>query len=93
MFFSLNYDDGYVIALTKMWDDGQIHIKPLRKFYEQGDAIAFREFDCPHLSETQIKMLVKQYNPNVKYRRINSKHFSKLTIKTQYYNETRRTDT
>lgn len=78
MFFSINYDDGYVIALTSMWDDGQIHTKPLRKFYEQGDAIAFREFDCPHLSEMQIKMLVKQYNPHVKYRRIDSKHFSKL---------------
>lgn len=75
MFYSLNYDDGYVITLTQVWEDGQLCSKPLRKFLLQGDALAFREFDCPHLSESQIKILVKRYNKQLKYRRINSKRF------------------
>lgn len=79
MFFALNYDDGYVITLTKVWENGQLQAKPLRKFHEQGDALAFREFDCPHLSETQINVLVKRYDPNVKYRRLNNgKRFVKV---------------
>lgn len=79
MYFSLNYDDGYVVTVTRIWDDGMINTKPLRKFEWQGDAIAFRSYDCLKLSETQIKTLVARYDPNVKYRRLNNgKRFVKV---------------
>lgn len=79
MYFSLNYDNGYVVTVTRLWDDGMVRSKPLRKFKWQGDAISFRDFDCSHLSESQIKALVARYDPNIKYRRLdNGKRFIKV---------------
>lgn len=48
----------------------------LRNFGErQGDAFAFREWDCPHLSDTQIKMLERAYTKDRKYIRVSSTKF------------------
>ena len=77
--FYLEYDHGYVVT-AMVWDDtfGFRVEKPLRKFREQGDALIFRESDCPHLSEFQIRAFVKMYNPKVIYKRVSSKRFVKV---------------
>ena len=81
MDFALNWDalfGGYVISVKQLDSRGFWRWYNLRKFETQGDALAFREFDCPHLTELQIKGLIKQYNPQIRYRRINSKRFTKV---------------
>lgn len=75
MYYGLNYEDGYVVTLTQVWDDGMLKAKPLRKFKEQGDAKVFQLHDCPHLTELQIKMMVKNYDPAKKFIRIDERHF------------------
>lgn len=75
MYFALEYDKGYVVTLTQRWEDGTYKPKPLRKFKEQGDAMVFKYHDCPNLTELQIKGLVKHYDPNKLYRRIDEHHF------------------
>ena len=49
---------------------------PLRNFGErQGDAIAFRDYDCPKLSDAELRLLIKAYSPEKKYERINGRKF------------------
>lgn len=71
MYFSLSYNNGYIVTCTKIWEDGTLRCRPLRKFYEQGDAICFKQTDCPKLSDLQIKSLVRQYDPTKQYKRLN----------------------
>lgn len=55
---------------------GQWH--RLRNFGErQGDAIEFRSWDCPKLSDTQLRMLIKNFDINTKYQRISYTRFVK----------------
>lgn len=80
MYFALEWDSkpptGYVITLTQIWpEDGLYKSKPLRKFKEQGHAMIFKEHDCPKLTKLQIRALVKNYDPNKLYRRIDEHHF------------------
>ena len=43
---------------------------PLRNFGpRQGDAICFRDYDCPKLSDSEINALVKAYNVDRRYSR------------------------
>ena len=51
---------------------------PLRNFgCRQGDAFAFRDWDCPKLTDSQISALIKRYDSNVKYCRTNRGYFVK----------------
>jgi len=51
---------------------------PLRNFGDhQGDAIAFREYDCPRLDDFHLRALIKNYNPAVRYSRISGTKFTK----------------
>ena len=51
---------------------------PLRNFGDhQGDAIAFKEYDCPLLDEFHLRALIKNYNPAVRYSRISGTKFTK----------------
>ena len=75
--FYLEYENGYVVT-AMVYEDGYRKEKPLRKFKYQGDAMIFRDSDCPKLTELQIKGLIKQYNPNVLYHRVSEKRFIKL---------------
>lgn len=79
MEFAINYEDGYVVCLVaydEQWKRKRFF--PLRNFGEhQGDARLFKEADCPNLSDTQLRLLIKSYNPNTKYKRINSRRFVK----------------
>lgn len=70
MRFSIVYNDGYVVLAKWIDACGYVRYKPLRKFHEQGDAFCFRECDCPKLTDTQIRGMIKYYNPNKKYKRI-----------------------
>lgn len=41
---------------------------PLRNFgCRQGDAFAFRDWDCPKLTDGQLRLLVKNYDPGRRY--------------------------
>ena len=79
MEFAINYEDGYVVCLVaydEQWKRKRFF--PLRNFGEhQGDARLFKEVDCPNLSDIQLRLLIKSYNPNTKYKRINSRRFVK----------------
>lgn len=76
MQFGINFDDGYVVAVLMIGEYGFLKYHPLRNFGErQGDAKIFKEVDCPKLSDSQIRMLIKNYSPNVKYIRVSGKKF------------------
>jgi hypothetical protein len=51
---------------------------PLRNFGEhQGDARMFKEVDCPELTDSQLRMLIKSYDNRIIYKRINGRRFIK----------------
>lgn len=79
MEFGINYENGgyVVLVLLRNVDNGDFpRWYRLRNFgLRQGDARCFKEFDCPRLTDNQIKMLIKSYNKNVKWERINSRKF------------------
>ena len=76
MQFGLEYRDGYEVTVL-MEDESRLRRWfPLRNFGEhQGDAKMFKMVDCPDLTDTQIRMLVKNFDRNVKYKRINGRRF------------------
>lgn len=78
--FHLEWDGGYIVTVS-MCDEriARTRMYPLRKFKHQGDAMVFREHDCPRLNDTQLRMLVKMYNPNVLYERLSENQFKKIT--------------
>lgn len=49
---------------------------PLRNFgCRQGDAFAFRDWDCPKLTDGQLRLLVKNYDPGRRYIRRSAAQF------------------
>ena len=49
---------------------------PLRNFgCRQGDAFAFRDWDCPKLTDGQLRLLVKNYDPGRRYIRKSGTQF------------------
>lgn len=78
MFYSINYDNGYIVTCSGHWADGNFKSDlPLRKFKNEGDAKIFKEHDCPQLTDSQLKALVKHYNPNVKFIRLGENKYRK----------------
>lgn len=80
MQFAINWDDGYVVTVILPDPNlgGYLRHFPLRNFGDrEGDAKAFKYLDCPDLTDTQIRMLIKNYNPAVKYQRISGRKFVK----------------
>ncbi len=76
MQFAINWNNGYVICVLMKNERGFMQWFPLRNFGEhQGDAKLFKYADCPELTDNQIRMLIKNYNPDVIYKRINSRRF------------------
>ena len=78
MYFALNWDaknGGYVVSVKRMDERGFVRYHDLRKFRDQGDAMIFRDADCPKLSDTTIRALIKRYDPKVQYKRINARKF------------------
>lgn len=76
MEFAINWNDGYEVTVLMIGPHGYLRHYPLRNFGDhQGDAKIFKEVDCPKLTDTQLRLLIKNYNPAVKYKRINGKRF------------------
>lgn len=74
-----NTPDGYVVnALVSEPPSSYRSWMPLRNFGDrQSDAIIFKNEDCPKLNEFLLKMLIRGYNKEIKYKRINSGKFVK----------------
>lgn len=75
-----NTPQGYVVEAHVIDDPNGLlgHWHPLRNFGDrQGDAIAFRDFDCPQLTDAHIRALIRAYNPETKYIRVNGRKFIK----------------
>ena len=71
MFQVENNPEGYVVSC---YHDAHWH--PLRNFgVRQGDAFAFRDWDCPNLDDSHIRMLEKAYSKDRRYIRISSRQF------------------
>ena len=76
MFQVENLPEGYVVSC---YHDLQWH--SLRNFGErQGDAICFRDYDCPKLDDTHIRMLEKAYTKEKKYTRISNGITTKFKV-------------
>ena len=73
-----NTPDGYIVGVYLRNESGCGHWHRLRNFGErQGDAIAFRDYDLPQLSDAQINGLIKQFKIETKYKRINKNRYEK----------------
>lgn len=68
MYFCLNYDNGYIVSVIHYTNSG-ITCDNLCKFFSQGEAMLFRDINCPKLTDTQIKLFIKNYNSNTIYKR------------------------
>lgn len=78
MQFCINYNDGYEVAVQMEDERGLLRWLPLRNFGDrEGDAKCFKYWDCPKLTGTQLRMLIKRFDRNVKYERINGRRFVK----------------
>lgn len=76
MQFGINWNEGYEVCVLTEDERGLRRWMPLRNFGEhQGDARIFKEADCPDLTDTQIRLLIKSFDRKKKYKRINSKTF------------------
>ena len=76
MFQVENLPEGYVVSC---YHDLQWH--SLRNFGErQGDAICFRDYDCPKLDDTHIRMLEKAYTKEKRYIRISNGITTKFKV-------------
>lgn len=76
MEFAINWNDGYEVAVLMEDERGIRRFFPLRNFGDrQGDAKIFKYVDCPKLTDTQLRMLIKRFDRSVKYERINERRF------------------
>lgn len=79
MQFQIRENKGdYIVEAYIIEDQNSLygHWHPLRNFGErQGDAIFFKEYDCPKLEETHIRLLIKNYNPERRYIRKSATRF------------------
>jgi len=82
MWFGINWNDGYEVGVTMVSQSGVMKFHPLKNFGErQGDAKIFKESDCPKLKDSQLRMLIKNYNPKVKYERVGFLKYRKQKFK------------
>lgn len=69
---------GYVVEAYFPDKDGMERWQPLRNFGDrQGDAMSFRDYDCPELSDAQIRMLIVRYDWQTCYVRIGKNRYYK----------------
>lgn len=84
MQFGINWNDGYELTVLIVGEHGYLRHFPLRNFGEhQGDARIFKEVDCPKLTDAQIRMLIKNYDQKVKYKRISGTRFVREKVTDQ----------
>lgn len=59
----------YVVYAEIISPDGYTTFKPLRNFgCRQSDAIEYRDSDLKDVTEPRLNMLIRTYNPKVKYK-------------------------
>lgn len=69
---------GYVVEAYFPDKDGIERWLPLRNFGDrQGDALDFRDIDCPVLSDENIRVLINRYDWKVRYVRMEKHRFYK----------------
>ena len=79
MFQISNTDKGYVVEAFWPDKDGNRHWEPLRNFGDrQGDAIEYRDIDCPELDDKTIRIIIERYDPDVRYMRVKKHRFYRL---------------
>lgn len=62
---------GYTVDVRTRDERGCLSCIPLLSFGErQGDAIAFQLYDCPKLTDHQLKFLIKNYDATHHYIRV-----------------------
>ena len=84
MQFGINWNDGYEVTVLMVGEHGYLRHYPLRNFGDhQGDARIFKEVDCPKLTDVQIRMLIKNYDQKVKYKRISGTRFVREKVTDQ----------
>ena len=74
-----NTPHGYVVSVYyDLTGSGSYHWEKLRNFGDrQGDAIEFREYDLPGLSDANIRQLIRQFDINTKYIRLGKNRYGK----------------
>lgn len=75
-----NTPDGYIVEAYVVTDFNSLigNWRPLRNFGDrQGDAIAFRDIDCPKLTNAVLAVLIRSFNKDAKYIRVNGSKFIK----------------
>lgn len=78
MQYSIRWNDGYEVCVLMANERGYTQYYPLRNFGErQGDALMFKEYDCPKLNEIQLKTLIKRYCKDIKWVRESGRRFIK----------------
>lgn len=56
------------------------HWHPLRKFDFEGDAIAFKNWDCPDFGWGMLVMLAKNYDKNSIYQRLDKNRYLRRRV-------------
>lgn len=79
MQFQIREHNGdYIVEAYIIEDPNSLcgHWHSLRNFGErQGDAICFKEYDCPKLDDMHLRLLIKNYNPERRYIRKSATRF------------------
>ena len=76
--FQIRNENGYIVDVHILDNDGVMRWHPIRNFGDrQGDARAYKEFDCPELDEAHLRVLIRQYDPGVKYIRVKKHRFAR----------------
>lgn len=72
-----NTEHGYIVSVwCDLKHDGNFRWHKLRNFGDrQGDAFVFRDIDVPQLRDTDLCILIKNFDITRKYIRINERKF------------------
>lgn len=76
-----NTPDGYIVGIFLMDGGGSGSWYRLRNFGDrQGDAIEFREWDLPGFTDAQIRLFIKTFRIENKYKRLDKNKYAKVQI-------------
>lgn len=76
-----NTPDGYIVGVYLRDGNGYGQWHRLRNFGDrQGDAIEFREWDLPEFTDAQIRLFIKTFRIENKYKRLDKNKYAKVQI-------------
>lgn len=77
-----NTPDGYIVGIFLRDGTGCGRWYRLRNFGDrQGDAIEFREWDLPTFTDAQIRLFIKTFKIENKYKRLDKNKYAKIQIR------------